>query len=57
MPKYEFYVIEKWTDTIEIEAENQDEAEEKAEEYLEDRDMGRAVIDCYVEFNGEIENV
>ena len=52
MPKYEFYVIEKWTDTIEIEAENQDEAEEKAEEYLED---SRAVIDCYVEFNGEIE--
>jgi hypothetical protein len=55
MPKYEFYVIEKWTDTIEIEAEDQDEAEAKAEEYLEDRDMGRAVIDCYVEFNGEIE--
>lgn len=56
MPKYEFYVIEKWTDTIEIEAKDQDEAEEKAEEYLEERDMGSAVIDCYVEFNGEIEN-
>ena len=57
MPKYEFYVIEKWTDTIEIEADSLEEAEEKAEAYLEDRDMGRAVIDCYAEFNGEIENV
>jgi hypothetical protein len=54
MPKYEFFVIEKWTDTIEIEANSLEEAEEKAENYLEDRDMGRAVIDCYVEFNGEI---
>lgn len=57
MPKYEFFVIEKWTDTIEIEANSLEEAEEKAEAYLEDRDMGRADIDCYVEFNGEIENV
>lgn len=57
MPKYEFYVIEKWTDTIEIEADSLADAEEKAEAYLEDRDMGRAVIDCYAEFNGEIENV
>ena len=57
MPKYEFYVIEKWTDTIEIEADSLEEAEEKAEAYLEDRDMGRADIDCYVEFNGEVENV
>ena len=57
MPKYEFFVIEKWTDTIEIEANSLDEAKEKAEAYLEDRDMGRADIDCYVEFNGEIENV
>lgn len=56
MPKYEFYVIEKWTDTIEIEADSLEEAEEKAEAYLEDRDMGRAVIDCYAEFNGEVEN-
>ena len=57
MPKYEFFVIEKWTDTIEIEADSLEEAEEKAEAYLEDRDMGRADIDCYAEFNGEIENV
>lgn len=57
MPKYEFYVIEKWTDTIEIEANSLDEAKEKAEAYLEDREMGRAVIDCYAEFNGEVENV
>ena len=57
MPKYEFFVIEKWTDTIEIEADSLEEAKEKAEAYLEDRDMGRAVIDCYAEFNGEIENV
>lgn len=57
MPKYEFFVIEKWTDTIEIEANSLDEAKEKAEAYLEDRDMGRAVIDCYAEFNGEVENV
>ena len=57
MPKYEFFVIEKWTDTIEIEANSLEEAKEKAEAYLEDRDMGRAVIDCYAEFNGEIENV
>ena len=57
MPKYEFFVIEKWTDTIEIEADSLEEAEEKAESYLEDRDMSRADIDCYVEFNGEIENV
>ena len=56
MPKYEFFVIEKWTDTIEIEANSLEEAEEKAEAYLEDRDMGRADIDCYVEFNGEVEN-
>ena len=56
MPKYEFFVIEKWTDTIEIEADSLEEAEEKAEAYLEDRDMGRAVIDCYAEFNGEVEN-
>ena len=57
MPKYEFFVIEKWTDTIEIEANSLEEAKEKAEAYLEDRDMGRAVIDCYAEFNGEVENV
>lgn len=57
MPKYEFFVIEKWTDTIEIEANSLEEAEEKAEAYLEDRDMGRADIDCYAEFNGEVENV
>lgn len=57
MPKYEFFVIEKWTDTIEIEADSLEEAKEKAEAYLEDRDMGRAVIDCYAEFNGEVENV
>ena len=57
MPKYEFFVIEKWTDTIEIEADSLEEAEEKAEAYLEDRDMGRADIDCYAEFNGEVENV
>ena len=56
MPKYEFFVIEKWTDTIEIEANSLEEAKEKAEAYLEDRDMGRAVIDCYAEFNGEVEN-
>jgi hypothetical protein len=56
MPKYEFFVIEKWTDTIEIEANSLEEAEQKAEDYLEDRDMGRAVIDCYVEFNGEIQD-
>jgi hypothetical protein len=56
MPKYEFFVIEKWTDTIEIEADTLEEAEQKAEDYLEDRDMGRAVIDCYVEFNGEIKD-
>lgn len=56
MPKYEFFVIEKWTDTIEIEANSREEAEAKAEEYLENRDMGRAVIDCYAEFNGEVQN-
>ena len=56
MPKYEFFVVEKWTDTIEIEANSREEAEEKADEYLENRDMGRAVIDCYAEFNGEIKN-
>ena len=57
MPKYEFFVIEKWTDTIEIEADSLEEAEEKAEAYLENRDMSRADIDCYAELNGEIENV
>jgi hypothetical protein len=56
MPKYEFFVIEKWTDTIEIEANSLEDAKAKADEYLEDRDMGRAVIDCYVEFNGELQN-
>ena len=56
MPKYEFFVIEKWTDVIQIEANDRDEAEQKAEEYLEDRDMGQAEIECYTEFNGEIEH-
>jgi len=56
MPKYEFFVIEKWTDTIVVEADSLDMAKAKADDYLEERDMGRAVIDCYVEFNGEVEN-
>ena len=56
MPKYEFYVIEKWTDTIEVEADTFAEAQQKADEYLDNRDMGRAVIDCHAEFNGEVQN-
>ena len=48
------FCIEKWTDTIEIEADSLEEAEEKAEAYLEDRDMGRAVIDCTLNLMGRL---
>jgi hypothetical protein len=58
MPKYEYFLIEKTVVTVEIEAKDQDEANNMVEDMLDtgDIDWGIGGMETGYEFNGEIKN-
>ena len=58
MPKYEYYLIKKTVVTVEIEAEDRDEANSKVEDmlYMGDIDWGIGDMETGYEFNGENQN-
>jgi hypothetical protein len=54
--KYQLYVVKKFFDPIEIEAENPNEAEEKAYEWMEANNTNGKYDsdDTYIHFEGEL---
>ena len=58
MPSFEYFLVEKTTLSVVIEAADRDEADAKVEEllYEGDLDWGLGDMETDYEFNGEIEN-
>ena len=55
MPKYQYFLIEKTVLSVEIEAEDRDDADKQVEDLLDEADMdwGMGDMEVTYEYNGE----